>query len=41
VRDKTREQEGEGPDFIFPTATKDALGQGKFQAEPAAVGLYI
>jgi hypothetical protein len=32
---------GAGPTFIFPTATNDALGQGKYQAGPAAVGLYI
>ncbi len=32
---------GAGPTFIFPTASKDALGQGKYQAGPAAVGLYM
>lgn len=32
---------GVGPTFIFPTATNDALGQGKYQAGPAAVGLYM
>ena len=32
---------GAGPTFIFPTATNDALGQGKYQAGPAAVGLYM
>ena len=31
---------GAGPTFIFPSATNDALGQGKYQAGPAAVGLY-
>ena len=32
---------GVGPTFIFPTATDDALGQGKWQAGPAAVALYL
>ena len=32
---------GAGPTFIFPTATNSALGQGKYQAGPAAVGLYM
>jgi hypothetical protein len=32
---------GGGPTFILPTATNDALGQGKWQAGPAAAGLYI
>jgi hypothetical protein len=32
---------GGGPTFLFPTATNDALGQGKYQAGPAAVGLYM
>jgi len=32
---------GVGPTFIFPTATNDALGQGQYQAGPAAVGLYM
>ena len=32
---------GAGPTFIFPTASKDALGQGKYQTGPAAVGLYM
>ena len=32
---------GAGPTFIFPTATNDALGQGKYQSGPAAVGLYM
>lgn len=32
---------GAGPSFIFPTATDDALGQEKWQAGPAAVGLYL
>ena len=30
---------GVGPTLIFPTATNDALGQGKYQAGPSAVGL--
>jgi hypothetical protein len=41
VTDKSREQDREGPAFIFPTAANDALGQGKFQADPAAVWLYM
>ena len=32
---------GVGPTFIFPTATKDELGQEKWQAGPAAVGVYL
>ena len=32
---------GVGPTFIFPTATKDELGQEKWQAGPAAVGLHM
>jgi hypothetical protein len=32
---------GVGPTFIFPTASKDELGQEKWQAGPAAVGLYL
>ena len=32
---------GVGPTFIFPTATKDELGQEKWQTGPAAVGLYL
>ena len=32
---------GVGPTFIFPTASSDALGQGKWQFGPAVVGLYI
>jgi hypothetical protein len=32
---------GLGPTFIFPTASDNSLGQGKYQAGPAAVGLYI
>lgn len=28
---------GIGPTFIFPTASKEALGQGKFQIGPAAI----
>jgi hypothetical protein len=32
---------GAGPSFIFPTATKNELGQEKWQDGPAAVGLYL
>jgi len=32
---------GVGPTFIFPTASHDALGQGKWQIGPAAVALYL
>ena len=32
---------GVGPSFIFPSATKDELGQEKWQAGPAAVGLHL
>jgi len=32
---------GVGPTFIFPTASKDELGQEKWQAGPAAVGLHM
>jgi hypothetical protein len=32
---------GVGPSFIFPSATKNELGQEKWQAGPAAVGLYL
>ena len=32
---------GVGPTFIFPTASDNTLGQGKYQAGPAAVGLYM
>jgi len=32
---------GVGPTFLFPSATKDELGQEKWQAGPAAVGLYM
>jgi hypothetical protein len=32
---------GVGPSFIFPSATKDALGQQKWQAGPAAVALHL
>jgi hypothetical protein len=32
---------GFGPFFIFPTASTDELGQEKWQAGPAAVGLYL
>ncbi len=30
-----------GPTFIFPSASSDALGQGKWQAGPAAVAGYM
>jgi len=32
---------GVGPTLIFPTASPSELGQGKFQAGPAAVALYM
>ena len=32
---------GVGPTFIFPSATQTELGQEKWQADPAAVGLYM
>jgi hypothetical protein len=32
---------GVGPTVIFPTATDDALGKGKWQAGPAGVALYM
>jgi len=32
---------GMGPALIFPTASEDVLGQGKYQAGPAAVAAYI
>jgi len=32
---------GIGPTFIFPTASKDELGQEKWQAGPSAVGLWM
>jgi hypothetical protein len=32
---------GIGPTFIFPSASNDALGQGKWQAGPAAVAGYL
>jgi len=32
---------GLGPTFIFPTATSNALGAGKWQAGPAALALYL
>lgn len=32
---------GVGPTFIFPTATSNALGAGKWQAGPAALALYM
>ena len=38
---KTAFEWGVGPTFIFPTASDDAMGQGKWQFGPAVVGLYI
>jgi hypothetical protein len=32
---------GLGPTLIFPTASEDVLGQGKFQAGPAGVAAYL
>ena len=32
---------GVGPSFIFPTATSNGLGAGKWQAGPAALALYL
>jgi len=32
---------GIGPNFIFPSASDDALGQGKWQAGPAALAGYV
>jgi hypothetical protein len=32
---------GLGPSFVFPTATDDALGKGKYQVGPAGVALYM
>jgi hypothetical protein len=32
---------GIGPTFVFPSASDDALGQGKWQAGPAAVAGYM
>jgi len=32
---------GVGPTLIFPTASNNTLGQGKYQAGPAAVCLYL
>jgi len=32
---------GVGPSFIFPTASSSALGAGKWQTGPAALGLYM
>lgn len=32
---------GLGPSFVFPTATDDALGTGKYQAGPAGVALHM
>jgi len=32
---------GAGPTLIFPTASEKVLGQGKYQAGPAAVAAYI
>jgi hypothetical protein len=39
ARLKSRFLWGIGPTFIFPTASKDELGQEKWQAGPSAVGL--
>jgi hypothetical protein len=41
ARLKSRFLWGIGPTFIFPTASKDALGQEKWQAGPSAVGLWM
>jgi hypothetical protein len=38
---KSRFLWGIGPTFIFPTASKDELGQEKWQAGPSAVGLWM
>jgi hypothetical protein len=38
---KSRFLWGIGPTFIFPTASKNALGQEKWQAGPSAVGLWM
>jgi hypothetical protein len=38
---KSRFLWGIGPTFIFPTASKDVLGQEKWQAGPSAVGLWM
>jgi hypothetical protein len=38
---KSRFLWGIGPTLIFPTASKDELGQEKWQAGPAAVGLWM
>jgi hypothetical protein len=38
---KSRFLWGVGPTFIFPTASKDELGQEKWQAGPSAVGLWM
>jgi hypothetical protein len=32
---------GLGPSFVFPTASNDALGKGKYQVGPAGVALYM
>ena len=32
---------GIGPTFVFPSASDDALGQGKWQAGPAALAGYV
>jgi hypothetical protein len=32
---------GLGPSFIFPTASSDELGAGKYQAGPAVLGLHL
>ena len=41
ARLKSRFLWGIGPTFIFPTASKDELGQEKWQAGPSAVGLWM
>jgi hypothetical protein len=38
---KSRFLWGIGPTFIFPTASKDELGQEQWQAGPSAVGLWM
>jgi hypothetical protein len=32
---------GVGPTFIFPTANRDVLGQGKWQIGPSALGVHL
>jgi hypothetical protein len=41
ARLKSRFLWGIGPTFIFPTASKDELGQEQWQAGPSAVGLWM